>query len=355
MASSRRHGARARVGRARRRLRRRSAARATLRASKLARAERSLQAELEAAVDHLGMAAEPGERVAPTRCDDGTRQDVTSGYRIRLRFAGDQEQMPAAGRRLLAPAWPPRARGRPPRRASRRSSRPPIRAGRSRSSSSRSAARRCSPAARPACPTRSPDRPADTLGRVDERALAERLITYDTSSIDGLRAAAGFVKGWLEAREIDVEDHDFDGLPVLTADVGPRDAPDARPPRPPRRRARPPGAVHAARRGRPADRPRRLRHEGRARRDDVRAARRRRQHARARALRVRARRGVRGHRHALDRRARAPGLRRRLRDHRRADRPARRRPGQGRAGDAGSWSTAAPRTARRRGSATTRC
>ena len=67
---------------------------------------------------------------------------------------------------------------------------------------------------------------ADTLGRVDERALAERLITYDTSSIDGLRAAAGFVKGWLEAREIDVEDHDFNGLPVLTAEIGPRDAPD---------------------------------------------------------------------------------------------------------------------------------
>ena len=66
---------------------------------------------------------------------------------------------------------------------------------------------------------------ADTLGRVDERALAERLITYDTSSIDGLRAAAGFVKGWLEAREIDVDDHDFNGLPVLTAAIGPRDAP----------------------------------------------------------------------------------------------------------------------------------
>ncbi len=59
---------------------------------------------------------------------------------------------------------------------------------------------------------------------VDERALAERLITYDTSSMDGLRAAAGFVKGWLEAREIDVEDHDFNGLPVLTAAIGPRDA-----------------------------------------------------------------------------------------------------------------------------------
>jgi succinyl-diaminopimelate desuccinylase len=60
---------------------------------------------------------------------------------------------------------------------------------------------------------------------VDERALAERLITYDTSGIDGLRAAAGFVKGWLEARDIEVEDHDFNGLPVIAAAIGPRDAP----------------------------------------------------------------------------------------------------------------------------------
>jgi hypothetical protein len=61
--------------------------------SKLARAERSLQAELEEAADHLGLAAEPGEIVSPTRCDAGKRQEVTSGYRIRLRFAGDQEQV----------------------------------------------------------------------------------------------------------------------------------------------------------------------------------------------------------------------------------------------------------------------
>ena len=61
--------------------------------SKLARAERSLQAELEEAADHLGMAAEPGEVVSPTRCDAGKRHEVTSGYRIRLRFAGDQEQV----------------------------------------------------------------------------------------------------------------------------------------------------------------------------------------------------------------------------------------------------------------------
>jgi succinyl-diaminopimelate desuccinylase len=56
---------------------------------------------------------------------------------------------------------------------------------------------------------------------VDERALAERLISYDTSTEDGLRAAAGFVKGWLEAREIDVSEHIFAGLPMLTATVGP--------------------------------------------------------------------------------------------------------------------------------------
>ena len=61
--------------------------------SELARAEGSLQAELEAAVDHLGLASEPGERVAPVRCDDSTRKDVTSGYRIRLRMTGDEEQL----------------------------------------------------------------------------------------------------------------------------------------------------------------------------------------------------------------------------------------------------------------------
>ncbi len=60
---------------------------------------------------------------------------------------------------------------------------------------------------------------------MDERALAERLITYDTSSPDGLRAAAGFVKGWLEAREIDVHETWFAELPVLTAEVGPGSGP----------------------------------------------------------------------------------------------------------------------------------
>src|SRR5437660_5377166 len=56
---------------------------------------------------------------------------------------------------------------------------------------------------------------------VDERVLAERLISYDTSQPDELRAAAGFVKGWLESRDIEVSGHEHNGLPVLLAEVGP--------------------------------------------------------------------------------------------------------------------------------------
>src|SRR3954464_4438623 len=60
---------------------------------------------------------------------------------------------------------------------------------------------------------------------MDERALAERLISYDTSKPDELRAAAGFVKGWLESHEVDVTDREFDGLPVVQAATGPKDGP----------------------------------------------------------------------------------------------------------------------------------
>jgi succinyl-diaminopimelate desuccinylase len=56
---------------------------------------------------------------------------------------------------------------------------------------------------------------------VDERILAERLISYDTSRAEELGAAAGFVEGWLESRDIEVQDHDHNGLPVLVAEVGP--------------------------------------------------------------------------------------------------------------------------------------
>src|SRR4051794_30977053 len=60
---------------------------------------------------------------------------------------------------------------------------------------------------------------------MDERVLAERLMRYDTSQPEALRAAAAFIKGWLEARDIEVVERDFDGLPVVMAEVGPRDGP----------------------------------------------------------------------------------------------------------------------------------
>jgi succinyl-diaminopimelate desuccinylase len=59
----------------------------------------------------------------------------------------------------------------------------------------------------------------------DERALAERLIGYDTSRPEELRSAAGFVKGWLEARDIEVREVGHGGLPVVIAEVGPAGSP----------------------------------------------------------------------------------------------------------------------------------
>ncbi len=57
---------------------------------------------------------------------------------------------------------------------------------------------------------------------VDELVLAERLIRYDTSRVEELIAAAGFVRGWLESRDLSVRDLDHNGLPVLIAEVGPQ-------------------------------------------------------------------------------------------------------------------------------------
>jgi succinyl-diaminopimelate desuccinylase len=59
------------------------------------------------------------------------------------------------------------------------------------------------------------------LDVVDEQVLAERLISYDTSRPEELIAAAGFVKGWLESRDIEVQEHEHNALPVLIAAVGP--------------------------------------------------------------------------------------------------------------------------------------
>jgi succinyl-diaminopimelate desuccinylase len=56
---------------------------------------------------------------------------------------------------------------------------------------------------------------------LDEQTLAERLISYDTSRPEELVAAAGFVKGWLESRNIAVQDYEHNALPVLVAAVRP--------------------------------------------------------------------------------------------------------------------------------------
>lgn len=60
---------------------------------------------------------------------------------------------------------------------------------------------------------------------MDERALTEKLIAYDTSRAEEIRLAAGFVKGWLEARDIEARQMDVRGLPVTVAEVGPSDGP----------------------------------------------------------------------------------------------------------------------------------
>jgi succinyl-diaminopimelate desuccinylase len=59
----------------------------------------------------------------------------------------------------------------------------------------------------------------------DERALAERLISYETSRPDEIVACAAFVKGWLDARDIAVRDHSHGGLPVIVGELGGGDGP----------------------------------------------------------------------------------------------------------------------------------
>ena len=81
---------------------------------------------------------------------------------------------------------------------------------------------------------------ASILPRVDERALTERLITYDTSTLEGMQAAAAFVYGWLEARDVEVKGETHNGRPVLAATVGAATGPDRGAARPPRRGARQP-------------------------------------------------------------------------------------------------------------------
>ena len=58
---------------------------------------------------------------------------------------------------------------------------------------------------------------------VQARALTEELIGYDTSTEEGIKLCAGFVKGWLDARDIAAEQMGVRGLPVTVAEVGPAD------------------------------------------------------------------------------------------------------------------------------------
>ena len=60
---------------------------------------------------------------------------------------------------------------------------------------------------------------------MDEVALTERLIAFDTSNAEGVRRCAEFVAGWLEARDVETRQIESRGLPVTMAEVGPADAP----------------------------------------------------------------------------------------------------------------------------------
>ncbi len=59
---------------------------------------------------------------------------------------------------------------------------------------------------------------------MDEQLLTEKLIGYETSEPEGIKQCAGFVKGWLDARDIHTRQIDCRNLPVTLAEVGPADA-----------------------------------------------------------------------------------------------------------------------------------
>lgn len=56
---------------------------------------------------------------------------------------------------------------------------------------------------------------------MEERELTEKLIAYDTSEPEGIRLAAGWIKGWLEARDIATHQVGVRELPVTIAETGP--------------------------------------------------------------------------------------------------------------------------------------
>ena len=58
------------------------------------------------------------------------------------------------------------------------------------------------------------------MSGADELALAERLISYDNSQPDGVKAAMGFLRGWLEGQGIAHRTYEVNGLPSIVAAVG---------------------------------------------------------------------------------------------------------------------------------------
>ena len=56
-------------------------------------------------------------------------------------------------------------------------------------------------------------------------ALSRKLIAYDTSEPEAMHEAAGFLRGWLEARGFEATEEGVRELPVLKAERGPEDAP----------------------------------------------------------------------------------------------------------------------------------
>lgn len=58
------------------------------------------------------------------------------------------------------------------------------------------------------------------LSGADELKLAQRMISYDSSDAEGIKACVGYLTGWLEARDISYTSFDVHGLPVVIATVG---------------------------------------------------------------------------------------------------------------------------------------
>jgi succinyl-diaminopimelate desuccinylase len=65
----------------------------------------------------------------------------------------------------------------------------------------------------------------DQAGLEQLVALARRLISYDTSGKEAMHEAAGFVRGWLEARGCEAVEEGVRDLPVIKAERGPEGAP----------------------------------------------------------------------------------------------------------------------------------